>query len=56
MIGNKIADQVTSVGKSKEKEKNKENYRLIAIDLIKQTKLKDPQQVNFIGKLQGTRP
>ena len=29
----------------------KEHYRLIAIDLSKQTKLKDPQQVNFIGKL-----
>ena len=29
----------------------KENYRLIAIDLSKQTKLKDPQQLNFIGKL-----
>ena len=29
----------------------KENYRLIAIDLRKQTKLKDPQQINFIGKL-----
>ena len=29
----------------------KENYRLIGIDLRKQTKLKDPQQVNFIGKL-----
>ena len=28
----------------------KENYRLIAIDLRKQTKLKDPQQINFIGK------
>ena len=27
------------------------NYRLIAIDLSKQTKLKDPQQINFIGKL-----
>ena len=27
----------------------KENYRLI--DLSKQTKLKDPQQINFIGKL-----
>ena len=27
------------------------NYRLIAIDLTKQTKLKDPQQINFIGKL-----
>ena len=30
----------------------KENYRLIAIDLSKQTKLKDPQQINFIGKLE----
>ena len=30
----------------------KENYRLIAIDLIKQTKLKDPQHINFIGKLE----
>ena len=29
----------------------KENYRLIAIGLSKQTKLKDPQQINFIGKL-----
>ena len=28
-------------------------YRLIAIDLSKQTKLKDPQQINFIGKLEG---
>ena len=27
------------------------NYRLIAIDLSKQTKMKDPQQINFIGKL-----
>ena len=26
-------------------------HRLIAIDLSKQTKLKDPQQINFIGKL-----
>ena len=31
----------------------KGNYRLIAIDLSKQTKLKDPQQINFIGKLEG---
>ena len=30
----------------------KKNYRLIAIDLSKQTKLKDPQKVNFIGKLE----
>ena len=29
----------------------KENYKLIAIDLSKQTKIKDPQQINFIGKL-----
>ena len=29
----------------------KENYKLIAIDLSKQTKLKDLQQINFIGKL-----
>ena len=29
----------------------KENYKLIAIDLIKQTKLKDPQQIKFICKL-----
>ena len=29
----------------------KENYKLIAIVLSKQTKLKDPQQVSFIGKL-----
>ena len=28
----------------------KKNYRLIAIDLSKQTKLKDPQKINFIGK------
>ena len=31
----------------------KENYRLIATDLSKQTKLNDPQQINFIGKLEG---
>ena len=30
----------------------KENYRLIAIDLSKITKLKDPQQIIFIGKLE----
>ena len=29
----------------------KKHYRLIPIDLSKQTKLKDPQQINFIGKL-----
>ena len=27
----------------------KENYKVIAIDLSKQTKLRDPQQINFIG-------
>ena len=32
----------------------KENYKLIAIDLSKQTKLKDPQQISFIGKLLAT--
>ena len=31
----------------------KENYKLIAIDLSKKTKLKDPQQINFIGKLKN---
>ena len=31
----------------------KKNYRLIAIDLSEQTKLKDPQQINFIGKIEG---
>ena len=31
----------------------KENYRLFATDFSKQTKLKDPQQINFIGKLEG---
>ena len=29
----------------------KESYRLIAIDLSKQAKLKDPQQISFIDKL-----
>ena len=29
----------------------KENYKLIAIDLSKQTKLEDPQQISFISKL-----
>ena len=31
----------------------KENCRLIAINLSNQTKLKDPQQINFIGKLEN---
>ena len=30
----------------------KDNYRLIATDLSKQTKLKDPQEINFISKLE----
>ena len=30
----------------------KENYNLIGIELSKQTKLKDQQQINFIGKLE----
>ena len=29
----------------------KENCKLIAIDLSKQTKIKDPQEINFIGKI-----
>ena len=29
----------------------KKHYKLIAIDLSKQTKLKDPQKINFVGKL-----
>ena len=28
----------------------KKHHKLIAVDLSKQTKLKDPQQINFIGK------
>ena len=31
----------------------KKNYKLIAIDLSKQTKSKDPQQVNFIGNFEN---
>ena len=31
---------------------SKKNYKLIAIDLTKQTELKDLQQVSFIGKLE----
>ena len=33
----------------------KKDYNLIAIDLSKQTKLKDPQQISFIGRLLNTR-
>ena len=29
----------------------KKDYKLIAIDLSKQTKLKDPQQISFTGEL-----
>ena len=31
----------------------KKHYRLIAIDLSKQSTLKDPKQINFIGKLEN---
>ena len=31
----------------------KKIYKLTAIDLSKQTKLKDPRQINFIGKLEA---
>ena len=31
----------------------KKNHRLIATDLKKQIKLIDPQQINFIGKLEN---
>ena len=31
----------------------KKIYKLTAIDLSKQTKLKDPQQISFIGKLEN---
>ena len=30
------------------------DYKLIATDLSKQTKLKDPQQISFIGKILNT--
>ena len=30
-----------------------ESYKLIAIDLGKQTKIKDPQQIRFIGKIEN---
>ena len=33
----------------------RKNYKLIAIDLSKETKSKDPQQISFIGKLLATR-
>ena len=33
----------------------KKNYKLIAIDLIKQTKLKRPKQISFTGRLCCTR-
>ena len=31
----------------------KENYKVNAIDLSKQTKLKNSQQINFIGKIEN---
>ena len=33
----------------------KENYKLIAIDSSKQTKLKDLQQISFIGRVSAVR-
>ena len=33
---------------------SKKKCKLIAIDLSKQNKLKDPQQINFIGKFSNT--
>ena len=35
--------------------KKKKKDRLIPFDLSKQTKLKDPQQINFIGKDDGAK-
>ena len=32
----------------------RKKYRLLAIDLSMQTKLKDPQQISFIGELLNT--
>ena len=34
---------------------SKKNYKLIAIDFSKQTKLKHPQQISFIGRLLAAR-
>ena len=31
----------------------KENYKLIAIDLSRETELKDSQQINFTGKFES---
>ena len=31
----------------------KENYKLITTDISKQTKIKDPQQINFICQIEG---
>ena len=33
----------------------RKNYKLIAIDISKQTKLKDPQQISFICEILATR-
>ena len=33
----------------------KKDYKLIATDLSKQSKLKDPQQISFNGRLLNTR-
>ena len=34
---------------------SKINYKLIAIDLSKETKLKDPQQISFTGGILNAR-
>ena len=33
----------------------RKNYKLLAIDSSKQTKVKDPQQISFTGELLATR-
>ena len=42
-----------TTGNSLEIDYFKENYKLIEIDLSKQTKLKDPQQINLIRKFEN---
>ena len=59
--GEEVCEQIIEVSKNNDYTPGnlldfayfKENCRLIATDLSKQTKLKDPQQINFIGKLEG---
>ena len=44
-----------TTGKSLDYAYIKKNYRLIANDLSKRTKLKDPQQISFTGRLLKSR-